>query len=203
MRYEAIVIGVSSGGLSALKFIFSALPADFSIPIIVVQHVSPRSDNQWIQLLNDKSDLLIKEADEKETIEKGNVYIAPANYHLMVERDKTLSLSIDERVNFARPAIDVLFDSAADAYENNLIGIILTGSSSDGTQGMKRIKKFGGLTIAQDPRTAESAYMPGSVIAAVQMDHILTLDGIIDFLIKITSEQNLLITNNTNGKQNR
>lgn len=200
MQYEAIVIGVSSGGMTALNLIFSALPADFSIPIIVVQHIGARSDNDWISLLNNKSDLTIKEANEKEKIEKGTVYIAPANYHLMVERDKTLSLSIDERVNFARPAIDVLFDTAAEAYENTLIGIILTGSSSDGTQGLKKIKEYGGLIIAQDPKTAESAYMPASAIAAVQVDHILTLEGITDFLIKITCGQNLLIFNNTNGK---
>ena len=115
MHYEAIVIGVSSGGLNALKFIFSALPANFSIPIIIVQHIGSRSDNHWIKLINDKSNLHLKEADEKEKIKKGNVYIAPPNYHLMIERDKTFSLTIDERVNFARPSIDVLFESAAEA----------------------------------------------------------------------------------------
>lgn len=185
MNYEAIVIGVSSGGMSALRLLFSALPANFSLPIIIIQHVSPRSDNQWIKYLNKDSQLHIKEADEKEEIKAGTAYIAPANYHLLIEKNKTFSLTIDVRVNFARPAIDVLFESAAEAYEKKLIGIILTGSSSDGTKGIKKIKQFGGLTIAQDPETAESYFMPASAIAAVQIDHILPLEGIIEFLLKL------------------
>lgn len=189
MNYEAIVIGVSSGGMSALRLIFSALPANFSIPIIVIQHIGPRSDNQWIKFLNEDSQLHIKEADEKEEIKIGNIYIAPPNYHLLIEKNKTFSLTIDERVNFARPAIDVLFESAAEAYENKLIGIILTGSSSDGTKGLKKIKQFGGLTIAQDPKTAESYFMPASAVAAVQMDYVLTLEGIVELLIKIEKQK--------------
>jgi len=193
MQYEAIVIGVSSGGMNALKFISSALPADFSIPIIIVQHVSARSDNEWIKLLNKKSNLTIKEADEKEKIETGNVYIAPANYHLMIENDKTFSLTIDEYVNFARPSIDVLFESAAEAYKDKLIGVVLTGSNNDGSKGIKRIKELGGMAIIQDPETAESPIMPASVIAAclsgrqaVQPDYILSLEKIVQLLIKIT-----------------
>ena len=186
MNYEAIVIGVSSGGMNALKFIFSALPAGFSIPIIIVQHVSARSDNEWIKLLNDKSNLTIKEADEKEKIEIGNVYIAPANYHLLIESDKTFSLTIDERVNFARPSIDVLFESAAEAYKNKLIGIVLTGSNNDGTKGIKRIKELGGMVVIQDPETSESSTMPASAIAAIQPDYILSLEKIVQLLIKLT-----------------
>lgn len=188
MQYEAIVIGVSSGGMAALKFIFSALPAGFSSAIIVVQHVSARSDNQWIKLLNDISSLNIKEADEKENIEPGNVYIAPSNYHLLIEKDKTLSLTIDELVNFARPSIDVLFETAAEAYKDKLIGIILTGSNNDGSKGIKRIKECGGLAIIQDPKTAESAYMPTSAITAIQPDHILPLEEIVELLIKIDKQ---------------
>jgi len=185
MKYEAIVIGVSSGGMTVLKCIFSALPAGFSIPIIIVQHVSARSANEWIKLLNEKSNLTIKEADEKEKIESGKVYIAPANYHLLIESDKTVSLTIDEYVNFARPSIDVLFESAAEAYKNKLIGIVLTGSNSDGTKGIKRVKECGGLAIIQDPETAESPTMPASAIAAVEPDYILSLDKIIGLLIKL------------------
>ena len=184
MNYEAIVIGVSAGGMNALKFMFSLLPEAFSIPIIIVQHISPRSDSQWITLLNDKSNLCIKEADEKERIEKGKVYFAPPNYHLMVGSNKTFSLTIEERVNFARPSIDVLFESAADVYKSKLTGVVLTGSNNDGTKGMKRIKECGGLTIVQDPATAESGYMPASVIGAMQVDYILPLDGIVNLLVK-------------------
>ena len=189
MNYEAIVIGVSSGGMNALNYIFSTLPADFSIPIIIVQHVSARSDNEWINLLNDKSNLTIKEADEKEKIEGGNAYIAPANYHLMIEKDRTFSLTIDELVNFARPSIDVLFESAAEAYKNKLIGIVLTGSNNDGAKGIKRIKECGGLAIIQDPETAESPTMPASAIAVIQPDYILPLEKIIEMLIKIDTNQ--------------
>lgn len=186
MQYEAIVIGVSAGGMNALNFIFSVLPSGFSIPIIIVQHVSARSDNDWTKLLNDKSNLTIKEADEKEKIETGNVYIAPANYHLMIENDKTFSLTIDEYVNFARPSIDVLFESAAEAYKNKLIGIVLTGANNDGTKGIKRIKECGGLAIIQDPKTAESSTMPASAIAAIQPDYILSLEKIVQLLVKLT-----------------
>jgi len=189
MNYEAIVIGVSSGGMNAMKILFSSLPMNFSIPIIIVQHISPRSDNQWIKLLNDKSNLHIKEADEKEKIEPGNIYISPPNYHLMIEKDKTFSLTIDERVNYARPSIDVLFESATEAYKNNLIGVVLTGSNNDGTKGIKRIQERGGLTIIQNPETAESSYMPASAIAAIKPDYILSLEDITELLIKIDKQK--------------
>jgi len=186
MNYEAIVIGVSSGGMSAMKIMFSLLPKSFNIPIIIVQHIGVHSDNRWIKILNDTSNLRIKEADEKEKIEQGHVYFAPPNYHLLIEKDKTLSLTIGERVNFARPSIDVLFESAAEAYKIKLIGIILTGSNNDGTKGIKRIQECRGLTIVQDPETAESSFMPESAIAAIKPDYILPLEKIIELLIKIT-----------------
>ena len=191
MRYEAIVIGVSSGGMNALKVLFSLLPKEFNTPIIIVQHIGSQSENLWIRLLNDKSNLPIKEADEKENIEHGKVYIAPPNYHLLIERNKTFSLTVDERVNYARPSIDVLFESAAEAYKNKLIGVILTGSNNDGTNGLKRIKEYGGLTIVQDPTTAESNYMPASAIAAMQVDYILSLEDIITLLIKTDKQHTI------------
>lgn len=191
MKYEAIVIGLSSGGMSAMKVMFSLLPKDFNIPIIVVQHLNARSDSHWIKLLNEKSNLHIKEADEKEKILPGNIYIAPPNYHLLIEKDKTFSLTIDERVSYARPSIDVLFESAAESYRNKLIGVVLTGSNHDGTNGIKRIKEYGGLAIIQDPKTAESAYMPTSAIAAIEPDYILSLENIIELLIKIDHQKKL------------
>ena len=190
MQYQAIVIGVSSGGMSALKIIFSALPANFALPIIVVQHVGPRSDGKWIDLLNAKSLLTIKEADEKETVEKGTIYFAPSNYHLLIEKDKTFSLSVEERVNFARPSIDVLFESAAEAYKTALIGVILTGANHDGAQGLKLIKEFGGLAIVQNPETAETGYMPRAAIAAVAPDFIGSLIDIAQYLIHKTQPNN-------------
>jgi two-component system chemotaxis response regulator CheB len=186
MNYEAIVMGVSSGGMNAMKVIFSLLPKNFKTPIIIVQHIGKQSNNKWIELINNISNISIKEADEKEIIKPGVVYFAPPNYHLLIEKTKSFSLTVDERVNFARPSIDVLFESAAEAYKGKLIGVILTGSSTDGTLGLKRIKKCGGVTIVQDPSTAESDYMPASAIAAITVDYILPLEGIIDLLIRIT-----------------
>ena len=189
MSYEAIVIGISSGGMKAMKIMFSHLPKSFKTPIIIVQHISAHSDSQWIQLLNDTYNVDIKEADEKEKIENGKVYFAPPNYHLLIEKDKTFSLTVDERVNYARPSIDVLFESAAEAYKNKVIGIILTGSNNDGTNGIKRIQECGGLAIVQDPKTAEAAYMPTSAIAAIQPDYILSLEDIIMLLIKLDTQK--------------
>ena len=189
MRYEAIVIGISSGGMNLLKILFSSLPSYFKTPIIIVQHIGANSNSQWIKLLNEKSNLNLKEADEKEKIENGTVYFAPPNYHLLIEKDRTFSLTIDERVNFARPSIDVLFESAAEAYKNTLIGIVLTGSNNDGNQGIKRIKECGGLIIIQDPTTAESPYMPSSALTVVESDHILSIENIIALLIALDVEK--------------
>jgi len=189
MPYEAIVIGVSSGGMNVMKVIFPLLPKDFSIPIIIVQHISPRSEGHWITLLNDKCKLEIKEADEKERVEGGKIYIAPPNYHLLIEKNKTFSLTVDERVNFARPSIDVMFESAAEAYKDKLIGVVLTGSNSDGSMGLKRIKECGGLTIVQHPETAESPFMPASAITMTGPDYIIDLEHIIELLIKIDNQK--------------
>ncbi len=192
-KIEAIVIGVSSGGMSALKLLFSMLPSTFKIPIIIVQHIGARSENQWIKLLNEKSKLRFKEADEKESICGGYVYIAPANYHLLIENNKTFSLTIDERVNFARPSIDVLFESAAIVYGDSLIGIVLTGSNNDGTKGIKLIHELGGITIIQDPQTAESPYMPNSAMEAIQADYVVSLEKIIDLLIQIDLQNSQIV----------
>ncbi|MBW0435681.1 chemotaxis protein CheB [Leptospira yasudae] len=185
MKYEAIVVGVSSGGLNAMKTIFSALPADYEIPLIVVQHLSPRSDGEWIRILGRSCRIKIKEADEKETINVSTVYVSPPNYHLLIEKNRTFSLSADERVNFARPSVDVLFESASEVYGEALIGIVLTGANSDGANGMKKIKANGGLAIVQDPTTAEAPFMPEAAIRACSVDYVLSLEKISEFLIRL------------------
>lgn len=190
MRYDAIVIGVSSGGMNAMNIMFPLFPKEFKIPIIIVQHINARSDSQWIALLNNKSNLRVKDVDEKELIEQGFIYIAPPNYHLLIEKNRTFSLTVDDRVNFARPSIDVMFESAAEAFKNKLIGIILTGSNSDGSKGIKRIKECGGLTIIQNPKTAESSYMPTSAIAAIKPDYILPLKEIMKLLMLLDQQNN-------------
>jgi two-component system chemotaxis response regulator CheB len=183
MTERAIVVGVSSGGMNALSYFFSALPSSFSTPIIVVQHSSARSDGEWISLLNDKCKLHVCEAGEKEVACAGNIYIAPANYHLLIERNKTFTITIDEKVNFARPSIDVLFESAADAYGKHLTGVILTGANNDGAAGLQYVKEMGGRTIVQDPATAESPVMPASAIELVAPDYILSLEKIVELLV--------------------
>ena len=171
-----------------MKFMFSHFPKTFKMPVIIVQHLSARSDSKWIKVLDEKSNLHIKEADEKETIENGIVYIAPPNYHLLIETNRTFSLTVDQRVNYARPSIDVLFESAAETYRDKLIGIVLTGANNDGTNGIKKIKEVGGLVIIQDPETAESFFMPASALRAVKPDYVLSLQGIMEVLIEIDKQ---------------
>jgi two-component system chemotaxis response regulator CheB len=185
MIYKAIVIGSSAGGLNALQKILGPLPANFTLPILIVQHRLPTADDLLTFALNEFCRLKVKEADEKDYLEPGRVYVAPANYHLLVEQDKTLSLSTDAKVCYSRPSIDVLFESAADAFLSHLIGIILTGANNDGTAGLKKIKENGGLTLAQDPATAEADIMPASAIQENVVDRVLSLAEIAAFLTQL------------------
>lgn len=182
-KFKAVVIGVSAGGSKALQTLLPALPADFPVPVIIVQHISPDSEGHFIRHLNSMCKVKVKEAVEKLKAKAGRVYFAPPNYHLLIEEDGSFSLSVGERVNFARPSIDVLFESAACAYCPGLIGIILTGANNDGSAGLKRIKDMGGFTIVQDPSTAEVDLMPKAAIAKCRVDKILPLKEIPAFLI--------------------
>jgi len=166
------------------------LPADFAAPVIVVQHQRPTAGDYLAESLNAKSDVSVKVADDKERPLPGKVYLAPANYHLMVEPDRTLSLSVDERVNHARPAIDVLFESAAEAYGESLAGLVMTGASSDGSRGLRTIKRHGGLTIVQDPKTAEVSIMPQAAMAATTIDYVTPLKALGRLLTKICTPLN-------------
>ena len=181
-QYKAVVIGVSAGGMDALTGLFSCLSQGFPLPITVVQHLHPTQDGYLFEHLNRKCPLTVKEADEKEALQPGHIYFAPPGYHLLVERDETFSLSVDEKVNYARPSIDVLFVSAADTWAGGLIGILLTGASHDGAHGMCVIQEHGGLTIAQDPATAEYPVMPKAAVDAGCVDRILGLEEIGAFL---------------------
>ncbi|MDH5299722.1 MAG: chemotaxis protein CheB [Desulfobulbaceae bacterium] len=178
-------MGVSSGGWAALAEILPALPADFPMPVVVVQHLHPQQDDFFLGHLNDICALRVKIADEKELLRPGHVYFAPPNYHLLIEKDRTFSLSVDQRVNFSRPAIDVLFESGAEVYSSRLVGVILTGANADGAHGLKQIKDGGGLAIVQDPATAQIDYMPRAAMAAVAVDHVLPLTEIGPFLARL------------------
>jgi two-component system chemotaxis response regulator CheB len=182
-EYDAIVIGASAGGLYALISILKPLPVNYPIPVIVVQHRSKDERSLLEEVLKHKCTIRIKQADEKEVIQAGFVYFAPPNYHLLVEGNGTLSLSNDPPVNYSRPAIDGLFEAAADVYKQRLLGIILTGANKDGAQGMRKIRMLGGTTIAQEPGTADYPEMPQAAISTGAILHLLTPEAIGSFLL--------------------
>lgn len=187
MRYAAVVIGVSAGGIEALKIILPALPACFPLPIAIVQHRDQRSDSFLATYLNKMSGIVVTEAEDKEPLCSGRVYLAPAGYHLLIEADRSFSLSVDPRVNYSCPSIDVLFESAAEVFAESLIGIVLTGANSDGAHGLKRIKDRGGLAVVQDPKTASAIAMPRAALEATPVDHVLDLLQIAPLLIRISA----------------
>lgn len=177
-QFRLVVIGVSTGGVSALKRLLGELPADFPLPLLVVAHISPDADDGLAVLLDACCALRVKEADDQETATGGTAYLAPANYHLLVDRDGVLSLSVDPPVNYARPSVDVLFESAAAACGPAVVGVILTGAGCDGCAGLLAIQRRGGLAVVQEPADAEMAAMPGNALRTLQADHVLTLKDI-------------------------
>jgi two-component system, chemotaxis family, protein-glutamate methylesterase/glutaminase len=182
MNYDLIVIGASWGGLHAVGEILSALPAETDAAIVIAQHRTHDAvEGGLASLLAHRAHLPVEDAHDKTPIEPGQIYLAPPDYHLLVEPGH-FALSTDARVNFARPSVDVLFDSAADAYGPAAIGIVLTGENEDGAAGLARIKQAGGVAIVQDPKTAERARMPEAALAATNADVVLPLEEIGAFL---------------------
>jgi two-component system chemotaxis response regulator CheB len=187
-KYQAIVIGTSAGGLIALSSLLENLPVNYPIPIIIVQHRSKEPRDLLEEILQGKCNMKVKQADEKEKIESGFIYIAPPDYHLLIEKDFTFSLTADEAVLYSRPSIDVLFESAASVYKDKLIGIILTGANSDGANGLRRIAENNGLTIVQTPDDAQFSVMPLAAIATQKVNFILSLLKIQSFLLNISDK---------------
>lgn len=181
-HYRAVVIGASAGGLAAVAAILAEIKSTFCLPILLTQHISPHIESHLATHFAGKAALQVKEAEDKDPIQRGNLYIAPPNYHLLVDFNGCTGLSVDPPINYSRPSIDVLFESAADYYGKALIGIILTGANSDGALGLKRIKERGGMTVVQSVETAEAQSMPQAAIEATDVDHILPLKSIADFL---------------------
>ena len=179
---EAVVIGASAGALEALSLILPTLPADFGLPLFIVVHVPPDRESLLAELFGAKCRIKVREAEDKEPVHGGTVYFAPADYHLLVEPDKSLSLSNEEPVLYSRPSLDVLFESAADAYGPGLIGIVLTGANQDGARGLKAIAEAGGAAIVQNPLGAYAAAMPEAAIAEVPGAKVLSLHEIADYL---------------------
>lgn len=231
LNFEIVAIGTSLGGLHALTVLLADLPKTFPLPIVIVQHRHKDSHNTLSDYLQQHSSLPVAEAEDKEPIAPGRVYLAPADYHLLIESPRdgefsgyknymtelesatveqipnlklvlsevevsqkipnrgthTFALSVDDPVCHARPSIDVLFESAADAFGEKAIGIILTGASSDGTKGIAKIKSKGGLTVVQEPESAECRIMPAAAIAAVAVDWILPLSKIASCLVNLVN----------------
>ncbi len=183
--FRAVVIGVSTGGVSALKLLLGALPTDFPVPVMIVTHITPEADDSLAVLLDSICAIRVKEADELELLVPGTVYIAPANYHLLVERNLNLALSTDPPVNFARPSVDVLFESAAQVFGPALIGIILTGAGFDGGKGLAVVKDHGGLVIVQDPVDAEMDSMPKCALQLLKADYVIQLNELPAILISL------------------
>jgi two-component system, chemotaxis family, protein-glutamate methylesterase/glutaminase len=179
-----IVIGASLGGSRALQIILGGLPGAFPLPLAVVLHRHREADDSLVRALQPHSPFPVSEALDKEPIDPGRLYLAPPDYHLLVE-PAHFSLSTDEPVNFARPSIDVLFESAADAFGAELVGVVLSGASRDGADGVAAIRRQGGTVIVQDPETAECKTMPAAALEATGSDCLRPLDQIATTLIQV------------------
>jgi two-component system, chemotaxis family, protein-glutamate methylesterase/glutaminase len=182
---EAVVIGASAGALEVLSNLLPALPSDYRLPILIVVHLPPDKTSLFAELLRARCGIRVREAEDKEPIEPGVAYFAPPDYHLLVEQNKRLSLSDDEPVLFSRPSIDVLFESAADAYGGGLIGVVLTGANSDGANGLKAVVEAGGVAVVQSPGSAYAVAMPEAAIATCPDARVLPVNEIAVYLREV------------------
>lgn len=187
-KYRAIVMGASVGGMEAVTAVLSSLPVDFALPVLVVQHLHASDRGAFARQMDKRIALHVLTARDKGKIEAGHVYYAPANYHLLVEQDETLALSLEEPVNWSRPSVDVLFESAARVWGEHLVGVILSGSQHDGAAGLLSIAGHGGLTIVEDPVTAHNPGMPRAALKAAPVDYLLPLLEIRDLLSSLCPE---------------
>ena len=180
-RYRIVVVGTSYGGVEALERMLPRLSPSLPVPVVVVQHRARDTDDGLCEFLGDHCPLPVVEPNDKDAVEAGRVYLAPRDYHLLVE-DGRFALSVDAPVTYARPSIDVLFESAADAYGATAIGVVLTGSNRDGARGLARIRERGGFAVVQDPDEAESRAMPEAAVAAAKVERVQRLEEIAPLL---------------------
>jgi two-component system chemotaxis response regulator CheB len=185
--YAIAVVGTSWGGLSALRELVGSLRVDLSIPMVLVQHRHPESNQLLASLLQDRTALPVCEVEDKHPMEPGTIYVAPADYHLLIETTRFV-LSVDEPIRYSRPSIDLTFSSAADAFGPRTIGAVLTGANSDGAQGLRRIAARGGLALVQEPVTAESPAMPTAALKAVPGARVLTIASIAALIGELTRD---------------
>jgi two-component system chemotaxis response regulator CheB len=184
MAFQLVAVGTSLGGFTALKTLLGALPKDFPLPVAVVQHRSHEESEVFAPLLSQETELTVLEVEDKQEIQGGHVYVCPPNYHLLID-ERHFALSTDAPVMYARPSIDVLFESAAENFGDSVVGVLLTGMSRDGVAGLNRIKQCGGMVIVQDPESAEGQTMPRAAISAVAVDKVLPLQEIAPFLVEL------------------
>ena len=182
--YDVVVVGTSWGGLAALRTLVAGLPDSFQMAVILVQHRHKDSDHLLRTLLQERSTLEVCEVEDKMPLEHGRIYVAPPDYHTLVEPGH-FALSTDAPVRYSRPSIDVTFNSAADSYAHRTVGIVLTGANADGAEGLRRISDRGGLALVQDPASAESRLMPAAAQRAVPRARVMSLEGIVSYLVTL------------------
>jgi two-component system, chemotaxis family, protein-glutamate methylesterase/glutaminase len=186
---QAITIGGSAGSIKVITEILSGLPA-IQIPIFLVLHRHKTSGKDVADYFNKLTEMNVKEGEDKEPVKSNTIYLAPSNYHMTVDEDKLISLSVDAPVKYAIPSIDVTFESIASVYKENVLAILLTGANEDGTNGLIIVKEYGGICIVQDPNEAENPVMPNSAIDGVQIDSICSIEEIKRYLWDLRKYKN-------------
>lgn len=185
---ELLVIAGSAGSLDVILKMLPHVDSTVNFPIVIVLHRKASYDSSLADLLASRTTLSVVEAEEKDQLQKGVVYLAPADYHLLIENDRSLSLDYSEKIQYSRPCIDVTFENAAEVYRNGVAAILLSGANSDGAEGLKRIKQVGGITAVQNPATAEVSFMPNQALQTAKIDYVLEADEIAYFINKLSSK---------------
>ena len=196
---KAVVIGGSAGALNVLREILRALERPALVPIVIVLHLPPRSPDGLAELLSRECALAVKQAEDKEPLEPDTVYLAPPGYHLLIESHRAFALSVDPPVHFSRPSIDVLFETAADAYGRELLAILLSGASSDGAAGLQEVSVAGGLTAVQAPESAEAETMPAAALSLFEPTFIWTPDDLTRELPRMLRDLQMTHTDTSSG----
>lgn len=185
--FDVVVMAASAGGIAALSKVLSELPGGFPVPIVVVQHLDPRHRSLLADILDRRTPLQVRQVRQGHKLEPSNVYLAPPDYHVLVNADGTLSLTHSKLVHFVRPSADLLFESVAGAFKDRVIAVVLTGTGSDGSMGVRAVKEVNGTVIAQDPEGAEFSGMPRAAIATGDVDFVLPVNEIADALVTLVS----------------
>lgn len=185
-KCEALIIGGSAGSLDVLLKVLPQLNSSLTFPVIIVLHRKPGKESLLTDLLRTKTKLTVKEIEEKEDLMPGIIYIAPPDYHLLIEKNKKFSLDASEKINFSRPSIDVSFASAAEVFRKNLVGILLSGANSDGSEGLRKVRQNGGYTIVQNPDSAIVQFMPEYALKNIEIDSILNPEEMANYINQLS-----------------